>query len=80
VPDRLRGVHTPVVSAITEQRAALGQWRNAGPPENLGGHPLVASSSGRLRPAYANLMRLFPEEHPQNKTALFDDLCALDFI
>lgn len=80
VPSRLRGVHQLVVSAIMEQRAALAQWRNGGPPEQLGGHALVVSSSTKLRQAYGELMQLFPEENGHNKAAFFDYLCALDFI
>ena len=79
-PETLRGVHRLVVEAITEQRTALAQWRTAGPPHALNGHPLVVSSSTKLRQAYAELMRLFPDEREQNKAAFFDYLCALDFI
>lgn len=80
VPPRLVTVRRLVVEAIQEQRAGLEEWRTAGVPANLGGHPLVASSSTKLRQAYAELMGLFPQEGPNNKAAFFDYLCALDFI
>jgi hypothetical protein len=65
---------------MAEQRAALAEWRKTVLPANLGGHPLVASSSGKLHRAYGDLLALFPQEDAHNKAAFFDYLCAMDFI
>jgi hypothetical protein len=40
----------------------------------------VQTASVKLHEAYAELMRLFPEEGRQNRDAFFDHLCALDFL
>jgi hypothetical protein len=63
-----------------EQRAALAEWRKTAVPADLARHPLVASSSGKLRRAYGELLTLFPQEDAHNKAAFFDYLCAMDFI
>jgi len=65
---------------MREQRSALEQWRKIALPTDLARHPLVASSSGKLHRAYAELLALFPQEDAHNKAAFFDYLCALDFI
>jgi hypothetical protein len=80
VPPRLASVHRLVSEAMVEQRAALAEWRKTAVPANLGGHPLVASSSGKLHRAYGELLALFPRENEHNKAAFFDYLCAMDFI
>lgn len=80
VPPRLASVHRLVSEAMIEQRAALVEWRKAAVPANLPAHPLVVSSSGKLRQAYAELLALFPRENEHNKAAFFDYLCAMDFI
>ncbi len=79
-PPRLASVHRLVSEAMVEQRAALGEWRKTAVPGNLPAHPLVVSSSGKLRQAYRELLALFPRENEHNKAAFFDYLCALDFI
>ncbi len=79
-PPRLASVHRLVSEAMVEQRAALGEWRKTAVPANLPAHPLVVSSSGKLRQAYGELLALFPRENEHNKAAFFDYLCALDFI
>jgi hypothetical protein len=48
VPPRLASVHGLVSEAMVEQRTALAEWRKTALPANLAGHPLVASSSGKL--------------------------------
>ena len=80
VPERLRGVHELVIAGIQEQRQALAEWERDTLPMDLHQHPLVGSSSAKLRQAYQVLMQLYPEESTQNKDAIFDYLCALDFI
>jgi hypothetical protein len=80
VPARLGSVHRLVSEAMVEQRAALAEWRKTAVPADLAGHPLVASSSGKLRRAYGELRALFPQEDGHNKAAFFDYLCAMDFI
>jgi hypothetical protein len=80
VPPRLASVHRLVSEAMVEQRAALAEWRKTAVPANLAAHPLVASSSGKLRRAYGELLGLFPRENEHNKAAFFDYLCAMDFI
>jgi len=85
IPPRLRHIQQLVVDAILEQRTFLAQWRahvergdRAAPA--IAGDPLVDSSSQKLRAAYDELMALYPQEPPQNWKALFDYLCALDFV
>lgn len=80
IPPRLGSVHRLIADAMKEQRAALEEWRKSAVPADLARHPLVASSSGKLRRAYAELLALFPQEGAQNKAAFFDYLCAMDFI
>jgi hypothetical protein len=80
VPARLGSVHRLVSEAMVEQRAALAEWRKTAVPADLAGHPLVASSRGKLRRAYGELLALFPQEDGHNKAAFFDYLCAMDFI
>jgi hypothetical protein len=80
VPRRLASVHRLIAAAMAEQRAALEEWQTAAVPADLAKHPLVASSSDKLRKAYAELMALFPQEGINNQAAFFDYLCALDFI
>ena len=80
VPPRLASVHRLVSEAMVEQRAALADWRKTTLPSDLAGHPLVTSSSGKLRRAYGELLALFPQENEHNKAAFFDYLCAMDFI
>lgn len=80
VPPRLASVRRLVSEAMVEQRAALGEWRKTTLPANLAGHPLVTSSSGKLRRAYGELLALSPQENEHNKAAFFDYLCAMDFI
>jgi hypothetical protein len=79
-PPRLASVHRLVSEAMVEQRSALAEWRQTAVPANLAGHPLVVSSSGKLRRAYGELLTLFPQENAHNKAAFFDYLCAMDFI
>ena len=70
VPSRLRRVHALVTEAIVAEHAYL-----------TGNEPsAVQTASAKLHEAYAELMRLFPEEGRQNRDALFDYLCALDFL
>jgi hypothetical protein len=80
VPPRLGSVHRLVSEAMVEQRAALAEWRKTAVPSDFAGHSLVASSSGKLRRAYGELLALFPQEDAHNKAAFFDYLCAMDFI
>lgn len=80
VPPRLGSVHRLIADAMKEQRAALEEWRTTAVPADLARQPLVASSSGKLRQAYAELLPLFPQEGEHNKAAFFDYLCAMDFI
>ena len=80
VPPRLGSVHRFIADAMKEQRVALEEWRKTVVPADLARQPLVASSSGKLRQAYAELLPLFPQEGDHNKAAFFDYLCAMDFI
>lgn len=83
-PDRLRHVQRTVVTAIREQQAFFERWQAAieiGRPFRFDPRdPAVQSSHRKLVSAYRELMRLFPAEPKQNKTAFFDHLCALDFL
>ena len=70
VPPRLASVHRLVSEAMVEQRAALAEWRKTAVPANLGAHPLVTSSSGKLHRAYGELLALFPRENQHNKARM----------
>ena len=69
LPPKLQPVHRFVVDAVVAERAYLE-----------GEAAAVHRASARLHEAYAALMRLYPEEGPQNRDAFFDYLCALDFL
>src|SRR5262245_10715265 len=56
VPSKLRRVHTLVTDAVVAQHAYLTRSDQAA----------VHTASARLHEAYAELMRLFPEEGPHN--------------
>jgi hypothetical protein len=70
VPSRLRRVHTLVAEAVLAEHAYLTRNEPGA----------VQTASARLHEAYAELMRLFPDESPHNRDAFFDYLCALDFL
>ena len=70
VPSRLRRVHTLVTEAVVAEHAYLARNEQGA----------IQTASARLHEAYAELMRLFPEEGRQNRDAFFDYLCALDFL
>jgi hypothetical protein len=78
VPARLALAHFLVVKAVTEQQAYLEQ-RPFGTNGFDANDPLVASSHLKLQQAYAELIRLYPQENTHNKQAFFDHLCSLDF-
>ncbi len=67
---RLRHVQALVTEAVVAERAYLVDGNRQG----------VQTASARLHEAYAELMRLFPEEAANNRDAFFDYLCALDFL
>lgn len=69
-PQPLGRVRTLVIEAVSAEQAYL-----AGADQTA-----VATASARLHEAYAELMRLYPEEGAHNRDAFFDYLCALDFL
>jgi hypothetical protein len=69
-PSRLRRVHALVTEAVVAEHAHLTRNEPGA----------VQTASARLHEAYAELMRLFPQESPHNRDAFFDYLCALDFL
>jgi hypothetical protein len=69
-PSRLRRVHALVTEAVVAEHAYLTRNEEGA----------VRTASARLHEAYAELMRLFPEESQHNRDAFFDYLCALDFL
>lgn len=81
VPSTLKEVHKLVIEAIKQQRSFLEGWQK-GPERkhNFASDPQVSGASQKLRSAYSQLMRLYPNEGQQNKQAFFDYLCTLDFI
>lgn len=82
VPRPLEATHRLVVEAIEEQRGFLDEVSVKMPVsrKRIGRHPKVRASSQKLRRAYGQLMKRFPDECTRNKQAFFDYLCALDFI
>lgn len=70
LPKTLRGVQALVIDAVRAERAYLVDGDQGG----------VQRASAQLHAAYAELMRLFPEEAANNRDAFFDYLCALDFL
>ncbi len=77
-PTNLREVHQLIIGAIKDQQSFYQEWDKQ--YKSLPSHPKVRSASQKLRQAYSILMRLYPQEGPHNKAALFDHLCALDFL
>src|SRR5262245_59586149 len=69
-PARLRHVHALVIEAVVAEHAYLTTNQQGA----------VQTASARLHEAYAELLRLFPDESPHNRDAFFDYLCALDFL
>ena len=82
VPDRLKAIHQLVMQGIKEQQQFINTWRQevkAGRQVDIASHPLVQSSSQKLRTAYQDLLDLYPEENKHNRSAFYSYLCALDF-
>jgi hypothetical protein len=86
-PEGLREYHARVVEALMSQKAFFAEWRRDGErfaygdPRRIAGHPRVQESSRALREAYGILMsRYGAREDRENRDALFDYHCALDFL
>lgn len=70
LPERLSHVQALVTEAVVAERAFVVDGDQSG----------IRTASARLHEAYAELMRLFPGEGPNNRDAFFDYLCALDYL
>jgi hypothetical protein len=86
-PKDLEGYHRYVLSALKDQRAFFAEWLEQGSGfghrdgRTLAAHPRVRGSSQALHAAYGILMgRYGAAESPENRNALFDYHCALDFL
>jgi hypothetical protein len=83
VPADLAQYHQQILTALTSERQFFAQWRSraqADIAQQLPNDPSVRSASAASRAAYNELMRLYPNENPNNKDAFFDYHCALDFL
>jgi hypothetical protein len=78
-PAALRAMQDKVKAAIQDQQAFLLELEKKQTTWNMS-HPKVRSASSNLQSAYADLMRLYPNEGATNRQSFFDYLCALDFI
>ena len=78
-PGRLRRIHQWVITAVTQQRDVLREWR-ADPTRLSMRHPLVGSSSSLLHQTYGEVIRLYPGEDQRNRQAFYDYFCSLDFL
>lgn len=76
VPRKLKKFHKLLSEAIAAQENYLKRI----PRPALSSDKDVARSSQKLRQAYDELIRLYPNEPQNNAQAFFDYLCALDFI
>jgi hypothetical protein len=79
VPEKLVAPKQLVVAAIQDQKAYFeGPARQSQSVASQ--DPLIQSSHQKLLSAYGQLMQLYPQASESNKKAMFDRLCALDFI
>lgn len=78
-PERLVAPKQMIVAAIQDQKAFFAeharQSQSVSPQD-----PLIQSSHQKLLAVYGQLMQLYPQASESNKKAMFDRLCALDFI
>jgi hypothetical protein len=79
VPEKLAAPKQLIVAAIQDQKAYFeGHGRQSQSVASQ--DPLIQSSHQKLLSAYSQLMQLYPQASEANKKAIFDRLCALDFI
>ena len=81
--ERLKPVQDLVLQAMEEQDQFLQKWNQMpalGNKLQFARHPLVQSSSSKLRRAYQELLDLYPQENEGTKATFHNELCALDFI
>ncbi len=79
VPEKLAAPKQLIVAAIQDQKAYFeGHARQSQSVASQ--DPFIQSSHQKLLSAYSQLMQLYPQASESNKKAIFDRLCALDFI
>jgi hypothetical protein len=79
VPEKLAAPKQLIVAAIQDQKAYFeGHGRQSQSVASQ--DPLIQSSHQKLLSAYSQLMQLYPQASESNTKAIFDRLCALDFI
>jgi hypothetical protein len=79
VPEKLAAPKQLIVAAIQDQKAYFeGHGRQSQSVASQ--DPLIQSSHQKLLSAYSQLMQLYPQASEANKKAIFDRLCALDFV
>jgi exonuclease VII small subunit len=69
-----------IAAAMKDQQKYFQAWSRQSNKKFEPGHPLVRSSSAKLRQAYSTLMSLYPQQTQEVRNAFFDHLCALDFL
>jgi hypothetical protein len=82
-PNEIKPAQTLIISAIEKHQAHFTQKQTAaiaGKTHDLSTSPEITSASADLQRAYSALIKSFPQETVNNKTAFYDYLCALDFL
>jgi len=80
-PASASGLAATLGQAIEHQRAFF-RTAFASPTHEvkIGTNPNVRTASNELRRLYADLMTRYGAEHPHNRDAFYQHLCALDFL
>lgn len=85
--NELEQVKALIHEAVIEQQKFLNDWylksassENQALKTGYAFHPLVKTSHGKLIKAHETLSGLVFEETQENKQAIYDHLCALDFV
>src|SRR2546422_7464575 len=89
-PASARGLVAALSRAIEHQRAFFRKWNTAtavrrpfsfpAGETQTGIDPSIGKASEELRRLYADLLSRYGTEHPHNREAFYQHLCALDFL
>ena len=80
-PASAHGLAATLGQAIEHQRAFFhAAFAAATKDVQIASDPHVLTASNELRRLYTDLMTRYNGEHPQNRDAFYQHLCALDFL
>jgi len=79
-PASAHGLAVTLEQAIEHQRAFFRVAFAAAKEVQIATDPHVRTASNELRRLYTDLMTRYSNEHPQNRDAFYQHLCALDFL